>query len=198
VSCVEGIFIIPNAATTFVKWGKHSTWRTLFTSRIYLSRTGLGPQCWDVVPCELWLLPCYDALRPVYSDATQLNSTRRRVELCRYKRAFINYHIIITPAKAKVTRLGRFVRYCSVYHYVCVQIYCKSNFIDFIENWCYDRKNWLTLNFDSDPEPDTDSVWLFLLSRHCRIADFRRFINVSHRVAGRFSRYSTKWLMPTW
>jgi len=27
-------------------------------------------------------------LRPVYSDATRRNSTRRRVELCRYKRAF--------------------------------------------------------------------------------------------------------------
>jgi len=31
------------------------------------------------------------ALRPVYSNTTQLNSTRRRVELCRYKRAFSDF-----------------------------------------------------------------------------------------------------------
>jgi len=40
--------------------------------------------------------------------------------------------------------------------------------------------------FGGDPVPDTDSGSLFHFPHHCGIGDFRRFISISHTVAGQF------------
>ena len=62
----------------------------------------------------------------------------------------------------------------------------------------YDRatspKNSLT--FGGDPVMDTDSRSLFHFPRHCGIADFRRFISISH-THHRPVMSLAKWLTPT-
>jgi len=78
-----------------------------------------------------------------------------------------------------------------------VQDSCKCNRRILLKRYCdlpNNRKNWLT--FGGDPVPDTDYGSLFHFSYHCGINDFR-FISISHRVIGRFSRHLAKWLTPT-
>jgi len=57
------------------------------------------------------------------------------------------------------------------------------------------RKNWLT--FGGDPIQETDARSLFHFPHHCWVADFRRFISISHIVTSQFLWYLAKWLTPT-
>jgi len=71
---------------------------------------------------------------------------------------------------------------------VCMQDYCKTDQPFLLKHnvmiGLTNHKNWLT--FGGVPVPDMDSGSLFHFTHHCGMADFRRFISVSHRVTGRF------------
>jgi len=54
-----------------------------------------------------------------------------------------------------------------------------------------------TILLGGDSVPDTDSGSLLHFPYHYGIGDFRRFISISHTVAGRFSQHSAKLLMLT-
>ena len=76
----------------------------------------------------------------------------------------------------------------------CVQYYCNSNQpisvkLDVVM-WPTNWNNCLT--FGGDLVPGTDSRSLFHFPHHCKIGDFRRFINIFHTVTDRFSRQSAK------
>jgi len=74
---------------------------------------------------------------------------------------------------------------------VCVYDYCKSSqLIPGKLGVMTNRKNRFT--FGGDPVLDTDYRSLFYFPRHYGIADFRRFISISHTVTGRFSQHSAK------
>ena len=73
---------------------------------------------------------------------------------------------------------------------VCVQDYCKSNQRISLKLGLMigptNQKNWLTIR--GDQVPDMDSGSLFHSPHRRRIDDFRRFIAISHTVAGQFSQ----------
>ena len=107
------------------------------------------------------------------------------------------YFVVITSAKAQVVGSGQFVCHLlclSVCLSLCEQDYCKSNEpislkLDVIIGPT-SRKNCST--FGGDPVPGTDSGSLSHFSHHCGMADFSRFISISHTVTGRFSRHSAR------
>jgi len=70
---------IPEVAGELTLWGLQRDWRSVKTAKNTMSDCNIR---------DILHVHSVCALRPVYSDTTQLNSTRRRVELCRYKGAF--------------------------------------------------------------------------------------------------------------